>query len=188
MRLQLFSIAFALTMLAGGAYAQPPEGRGRPDGDAPEGRGDRPREGRDGPREGRDGRDGPSREGREGRPEGPAFRFPPLPLMVALDADANGEISAEEIEGAAAALKKLDKNSDGVLTREELRPDFGGREGGFRGREGGREGGPDGPRRGFGRRPRPEGDERGEDARPEGRRPRPEGEGDDAPRRRRPEA
>ena len=32
-------------------------------------------------------------------------------------------ISASEIEGAVAALKKLDKNGDGRITRDELRPD-----------------------------------------------------------------
>jgi len=41
---------------------------------------------------------------------------------MALDADRDGELSAEEIEGAAAALKKLDKNDDGKLDRDELRP------------------------------------------------------------------
>ena len=49
-----------------------------------------------------------------------------LPVMTALDADRNGEISAEEIEDAMAALKKLDKNKDDKLTAEELRPNFGG--------------------------------------------------------------
>ena len=49
-----------------------------------------------------------------------------LPILTALDADGNGEISAEEIEDAVAALKKLDKNKDDKLTAEELRPSFGG--------------------------------------------------------------
>ena len=48
-----------------------------------------------------------------------------LPIMTTLDADRNGEISAEEINGAAAALRKLDKNKDGKLTAVELRPSFG---------------------------------------------------------------
>ena len=43
-----------------------------------------------------------------------------LPVLAALDADKNGEISAEEIDNAAAALKKLDKNGDGYLTRLEF--------------------------------------------------------------------
>jgi collagen type III alpha len=49
-----------------------------------------------------------------------------FPLMVALDADEDGEISADEIKNASKALKKLDKNGDGKLDREELRPQFGG--------------------------------------------------------------
>ena len=49
-----------------------------------------------------------------------------LPIMTALDADGNGEISDAEINGSVAALKKLDKNKDNKLTAEELRPNFGG--------------------------------------------------------------
>ena len=52
-----------------------------------------------------------------------------FPVMTALDSDGNGEISPEEIKGAVAALKKLDKNKDGKLTEDELRPNFGGRGG-----------------------------------------------------------
>lgn len=52
------------------------------------------------------------------------FRPPQIPLMSALDANQDGEISADEIENAAAALKSLDKNDDGKLTREEVRPQF----------------------------------------------------------------
>jgi hypothetical protein len=44
------------------------------------------------------------------------------PLMRALDADKNGELSPAEIENAPATLKTLDKNKDGKLTAEELRP------------------------------------------------------------------
>jgi Ca2+-binding EF-hand superfamily protein len=46
-----------------------------------------------------------------------------LPLMMALDADGDGEISTSEMNGAVAALKKLDKNSDGKLTLDELAPE-----------------------------------------------------------------
>ena len=47
-------------------------------------------------------------------------------LMGLLDADHDGKLSASEIEGAAAALKKLDKNGDGVVDRDELREVFSG--------------------------------------------------------------
>jgi len=71
--------------------------------------------------------------------------------MAALDADSDGEISAEEIANATAALRKLDKDGDGKLTLEELRPEFA-----RRGPPDG-ESGPRGPRgRGEGR-PGPEG-------------------------------
>ena len=39
-----------------------------------------------------------------------------LPIMIALDADGNGEISDTEIMHSDAALRKLDKNKDGKLT------------------------------------------------------------------------
>ncbi len=44
------------------------------------------------------------------------------PVLAALDADHDGEISAWEIDHAAAALKKLDRNQDGYLTADELVP------------------------------------------------------------------
>lgn len=43
-----------------------------------------------------------------------------LMLMDVLDADRNGELSAEEIAGAEAALKRIDRDSDGRLTAGEL--------------------------------------------------------------------
>lgn len=92
--------------------AQPPQGD---EGLPPEG--PRPEEGRrsgeqDGPRGGE--RDpGPS-----GRPMG-------NPIVAAIDTDKNGELSAEEIQAAAAALLTLDRNSDGKLTQDELRPQGG---------------------------------------------------------------
>jgi len=51
------------------------------------------------------------------------------PLVRALDADTDGAISAKEMKAAPGALKKLDKNGDGNLSGEEVRPEFGGREG-----------------------------------------------------------
>jgi hypothetical protein len=44
------------------------------------------------------------------------------PVLSALDADHDGEISAWEIGHAAAALKKLDRNNDGYLSAGELLP------------------------------------------------------------------
>jgi len=44
------------------------------------------------------------------------------PVLAVLDADHNGEISAWEIDHAAAALKTLDRNHDGYLTANELIP------------------------------------------------------------------
>lgn len=44
------------------------------------------------------------------------------PLMQALDADQDGSLSPAEIENAAKALAKLDKNGDGTLSTDELRP------------------------------------------------------------------
>jgi Ca2+-binding EF-hand superfamily protein len=43
------------------------------------------------------------------------------PILAAVDADGDGVISAEEIAGAAVALKKLDKNQDGKVTEDEVR-------------------------------------------------------------------
>jgi Ca2+-binding EF-hand superfamily protein len=76
---------------------------------------------------------------RGGRGGGPDF-LRRLPVMMALDADGDGVISADEINNAAVALRKLDKNNDGKLTEEETRPNF--PPGGPGGR---REEGPSGP-------------------------------------------
>ena len=48
------------------------------------------------------------------------FRSPQHPLLTTFDTDKNGEISGAEMEKAPAALKQLDRNRDGKLTREEL--------------------------------------------------------------------
>jgi hypothetical protein len=58
---------------------------------------------------------------RPGAPRG-TFTPPSNPFFDALDANKDGEISADELNNAVAALKKLDKDSDGKLTREETRP------------------------------------------------------------------
>lgn len=77
------------------------------------------------------------------RPQGgPDGQRPPLPpLIAALDANHDGVIDAAEIDNAPAALRTLDKNGDGKLTQDEIRPP--------------RPGGPDGQRPNFrnGQRP-----------------------------------
>jgi Ca2+-binding EF-hand superfamily protein len=44
------------------------------------------------------------------------------PVMMALDADADGALSAQEIANAGSSLKAIDLNQDGQLTADELRP------------------------------------------------------------------
>lgn len=95
-----------------------------------------------------------------------------MPVHAALDTDKNGEISAEELAKATESLKTLDKNADGKLTEEELRPQFGGRGPGGQGGPGGRPEGGRGP-----------GGPGGPDGRPEGGRPRGEGPQGGAPQR-----
>ncbi|MGD0299896.1 MAG: hypothetical protein ABSE86_22615 [Bryobacteraceae bacterium] len=56
-------------------------------------------------------------------PAGAALVFMRLhPVLAALDANHDGEISASEILNAPAALLTLDRNRDGQLTEDELRP------------------------------------------------------------------
>jgi len=148
----------AATLMMGITFAQRPGDRGEKprDGDKRANNRDRRPGDRDGRPRGREGRrrDGDRREGdrRDGR-RGPGNFRPPMPppLLKALDADGDGQISAKEIENAALALKSLDKNKDGKLTRDELRPERGRGRPGFdrpRGdRRRGGEGRPDGARR-----------------------------------------
>lgn len=51
------------------------------------------------------------------------------PIIAALDANHDGVIDAAEISNAPAALKKLDKNGDGKLTRQEFRNAGAGKDG-----------------------------------------------------------
>jgi hypothetical protein len=84
--------------------------------------------------------------GPNGQNRGPGMnRMPPPPVMAALDANHDGVIDATEIANASAALMTLDKNSDGKLTPDELRPPRpeGRRQGGPNGGNGPR--GPRGP-------------------------------------------
>lgn len=94
----------ALALLTNPLSAQPPGGRGQRPGQRPGGPG------------------GPG--GQDVRGRMPGFMPLPSPLMMALDADRDGELSAEEIANAAEALKTLDADGNGQLSREELRPQF----------------------------------------------------------------
>ncbi len=68
-----------------------------------------------------DGGDRPPRH--EGGPQGEGRQMPPPPPVIGvLDANHDGVIDEVEIAQAAESLKKLDKNGDGKLTIEELRP------------------------------------------------------------------
>lgn len=63
----------------------------------------------------------PSRGEESGKPGGPGHR-PPPPVIAVLDANHDGVLDMTEIANASKALLTLDKNGDGQLTREELRP------------------------------------------------------------------
>ncbi len=69
----------------------------------------------------RDGAPADQRGPNADRPMGPG-RGPIPPLFAALDANRDGVIDETEINQAADALRKLDKNGDGKLTPDELRP------------------------------------------------------------------
>jgi EF hand len=70
---------------------------------------------------------GPGGTGRPDSPQGPGGPggpggFRPPPFWVLFDTDHDGVISEQEINNASTVLKGLDKNGDGELTPEELRP------------------------------------------------------------------
>ena len=79
--------------------------------------------GKGGPGKGGSNMSGPGKGGSRGG-GGSMMKF--MPVLAALDADGDGTISEAELENATAALKTLDKNEDGVLTEDEVRPSFGG--------------------------------------------------------------
>jgi hypothetical protein len=58
----------------------------------------------------------------QGGPDGMKGHRPMPPVMQALDVNHDGVIDADEIANAPAELKTLDKNGDGKLTQDELRP------------------------------------------------------------------
>ncbi|WP_236621945.1 hypothetical protein [Novipirellula maiorica] len=91
-----------------------------------------------GGRQGGGGRGGQSGGGMRG-PQGGATQTPPL--LRVFDTDDDGELSPNEIDAAAVALRKLDRNRDGRLTAEELRPSGPGAPGRPAGQRGGERGG-----------------------------------------------
>ncbi|QDT58907.1 transaldolase/EF-hand domain-containing protein [Stieleria bergensis] len=104
----------------------------RPDGDRPGFRGG-PRDGNGpggpggpGGSRGPGGPGGPRGFGGPGGPGGPGGDFlSRLPIIAALDTNKDGRLSRDEISNAPAALKKLDKNGDGVIDQMEMRPQMG---------------------------------------------------------------
>ena len=65
---------------------------------------------------------GPREGGPGGGPAGGPPRGGGSPLVAALDANQDQTLDAAEIANSPAALATLDKNSDGQLTSDELRP------------------------------------------------------------------
>ena len=103
MRLLLAALAGAALMVPMDAFAQRQPGQ-------------------DGQRDGQ--RDGDRGRGFQGRGGFGGGFGAPNPVMQALDTDRDGTLSAAELSAATANLKKLDKNNDGKVDQEELRPDF----------------------------------------------------------------
>ena len=54
--------------------------------------------------------------------EGKGMKHPVSPLIATIDANGDGVIDEKEIVGSSEALKKLDKNADGKITSDEIRP------------------------------------------------------------------
>jgi Ca2+-binding EF-hand superfamily protein len=70
------------------------------------------------PQSGEPGRDGE----RGGRPRREMNFVRMDPILAAVDTDGDGILSAAEIRDAANAIRKLDKDGDGRVTREEAMP------------------------------------------------------------------
>jgi EF hand len=107
MRTQLagFLIAASLSWQPLQALGQPPPRGQRPGQDQGPGRPPRPDD------------DGPGEP-----PPPPPFGPPPNPLFIAIDLNGDGELSSKEVAKAAQSIAKLDKNKDGVITEDEVRP------------------------------------------------------------------
>ena len=83
--------------------------------------------------------------GAGGVPGGPMGMLQMLPIMKVLDTDHDGSLSASEIANASKALIQLDKNGDGIISAEEMKPDPSTMPGGFAGAGPGPNGPPNGP-------------------------------------------
>jgi hypothetical protein len=55
-------------------------------------------------------------------PPPPPFGPPPNLMFIAIDTDGDGELSPKEIANASKGLLKLDKDNDGIITEDEVRP------------------------------------------------------------------
>ncbi len=109
------TVAFALLAISVPAVAQQgTNGQRKKTQDQREGRGETQLRGGQGGRSIQGG-------GRGGQGGGGLFRL--------LDVDRDGKLSAKEIDGAVAALMKLDANKDGTLDAQELAIRGGGRRG-----------------------------------------------------------
>jgi EF hand len=64
----------------------------------------------------------PPQDGNGGSPGMNGHRPPPSPLFLALDVNRDGVLESNEIANASNELLTLDKNGDGKLTQDELRP------------------------------------------------------------------
>jgi len=145
-------ISTAATSAAGGTgitkrnkYEHTPTNGHRPDAQSPGGQSPCPKR--------RAASSKPVLSSAPGRP-GPRRGFrPPPPLIAVLDANHDGIISADEIANASKSLLTLDKNGDGQLTQDELRPHWppppraegDGQQDGPPPQAGGPDGPPDGP-------------------------------------------
>jgi Ca2+-binding EF-hand superfamily protein len=65
---------------------------------------------------------GPGGRGRGPGRGGDVSYIRSLPILIAIDANHDGIISAEEIANSPAAIRTLDRNGDGQLTPDELMP------------------------------------------------------------------
>ncbi|MCB9876417.1 MAG: hypothetical protein H6835_02355 [Planctomycetes bacterium] len=65
-----------------------------------------------------------------GGPGGPMGMMGAHPVMAALDLDGDGELFDDEVTDAARSLLKADRDGDGVVSAEEMRPTRGGFPGG----------------------------------------------------------